>query len=114
MGVAPKSPVDGGKNTFIYGNDAKAKNSSKCSMALGFPEYGMTNASNFRWEVPRASNPQRVRKGGHLFVGMTPTLKTVSTLSLGFSENGMTKANNFRWGIPPASNPQMVRKGYVF
>ena len=29
-----------------------------------FPEYGMTNASNFRWGIPPASNPKGCKKGG--------------------------------------------------
>ena len=79
------------------------------NVPFGFLKYdpGMTNASNFRWGIPPASKPQRVRKRGHLSTGMTPTLKTVSNLSLGFPEYGMTNAND-RF---PAGNPQRVRKG---
>ena len=64
------------------------------NLPFGFPEYGSTNANNFRWGIPPASNPQRVRKVGHLFMEMTPNLKTVSNLPLGFPEYGMTEASN--------------------
>ena len=60
---------------------------------------------------PLPSIAQRVRKRVHLFIGIVPTLKTVSNLSIGFPEYGMTNARNFKWGLPPASNPQRVRKG---
>ena len=48
MGLPPKSPIEGGKKVhlFIYGNDAKAK--TVLIVPLGFPEYGITNASNIR------------------------------------------------------------------
>ena len=36
-------------------------------MFPGIPEYGMTNASNFRWAFPPANNPQRMRKRGIYF-----------------------------------------------
>ena len=54
---------------------------------------------------PLLATPERVRKRGHFSKGMTPTLKTVSTISLGFPEYGMTNANN----CSPASNPHRVR-----
>ena len=57
------------------------------NVPFGFPEYGMTNASNHRWGIPLASNSQRVRKRGHLFTGMTLTLKTVSNLSSNAQKN---------------------------
>ena len=59
----------------------------------GFHEYGMTNASNFIGAFPR-QQPPTGEKRGHLFIGMTPTLKTVSNLSLGFLKYGMTSASN--------------------
>ena len=76
------------------------------NVPLSFPEYGMNNASNFRWGVPLANNPQRVRKSGHLFTGMTPILKAVSDLSFGFAEYGKTNANDFKWGFSPCQKPQ--------
>ena len=49
-------------------------------------------------------------KGGHLFVGMKSTLKTVSNLSSGLPEYGMTNANNFKWDLLAASNLKRMRK----
>ena len=66
------------------------------NVSAGFPEYRMTNASNLRWGIPPASNPQRVRKRGHLFMGMRPRLKTVSSLPLGSPQYDRTIARNFR------------------
>ena len=44
---------------------------------VGFPEYGMTKASNFRWGIPPASNPQRVRERGAFIYGNEAKAKTV-------------------------------------
>ena len=78
----------------------------------GIPGYGMTNASNFRWGFPPASNPQKVRKGAFI-LGMTSRLKTLSNLPLGFLEYGMTKTNNFMWGLPCQQRPK-GEKGVFF
>ena len=62
-GFAPEiTHQRGQKSTFIDGNGAKAK--TVPHVTLGFPEYGMTNGSNFRWGIPHATNPQKVRKRG--------------------------------------------------
>ena len=45
------------KWVFIYVKRAKAKNS--VISYLGFPEYGMANASNFTRGFTPASNPER-------------------------------------------------------
>ena len=66
-----KSPIEGhNKSTFIYGNDAKVKNS-------------------FIWEIPLPATPKGCEKGA-FFMGMTPTLKTNL-----FLEYIMTNANHF-------------------
>ena len=52
----------GQKSTFIYGNDTKAK--TVPNVPLGFPEYGMTNASNFRWGFSLPATPKGCEKGG--------------------------------------------------
>ena len=44
------------KGTFIYGYDAKAKNSVKCPR--GFSEYRMTKCNNFRWGLPQPATPK--------------------------------------------------------
>ena len=77
---------------------------------LGFPEYGMANASNFTRGFTPASNPERGKKYGQrnwlLFMLKGPRLKTVSYRTLGFPEYGMANASNFTRGFTPASNPE--------
>ena len=70
----------------------------------------MTNANNFRWGIPPASNPPKCAKRGHLSTGMKPTLKIVPNISLEFPEYGITNAHNSF----PANNPHRVRKGHLF
>ena len=77
---------------------------------LGFPEYGMANASNFTRGFTPASNPERGNNIGAmkwaLFMLKGPILKTVSYRTLGFPEYGMANASNFSRGFIPASNPE--------
>ena len=42
---------------FIYVKRAKVKNN--VISYLGFPEYGVTNASNYKWGFTTDSNPKR-------------------------------------------------------
>ena len=62
-GFTPASNPQRGNNigamkwAFIYVNRAKAKTVSH--RTLGFPEYGMANASNFTRGFTPASNPER-------------------------------------------------------
>ena len=84
------------------------------NLPLGFLEYRMINASNFRWGFPYASNPQRVRKRGNLFMLMMPKLKTVANLSLGSPEYDRTSARNFRWGFSLPATPKVLEKGRSF
>ena len=77
---------------------------------LGFPEYGMANASNFTRGFTPASNPERGNNIGAMkwdFIYVKrPRLKTVSYRTLGFPEYGMANASNFTRGFTPASNPE--------
>ena len=77
---------------------------------LGFPEYGMANASNFTRGFTPASNPERGNNmgqwNGFLFMLKGPWLKTVSYRTLGFPEHGMANASNFTRGFTPASSPE--------
>ena len=43
------------------------KDKKESNVLVGFPEYRMTNASNFSWGFPPASNPQRVTKGAVIY-----------------------------------------------
>ena len=76
---------------------------------LGFPEYGMANASNFTRGFTPASNPVRGNNIGAMkwaFIYEGPMLKTVSYRTLGFPEYGMANASNFTRGLTHASNPE--------
>ena len=79
---------------------------------LGFPEYGMANASNFTRGFTPASNPGRgnnigAMKWAFIYVkGAKAKKKTVSYSTLGCQEYGMANASNFSRGFTPASNPE--------
>ena len=76
----PANPKVVTKWGFIYVKRAKAKTVSY--RTLGFPEYGMANASNFTPGFTPASNPKGVttygQRNGLLFMLKGPKLKTVS------------------------------------
>ena len=108
LGLPPKSPIKGDNKVHLFMGMAPRLNIVSC-VTLGFTEYGMTNASNFKW-ASAASKPQRVRKGKHLFMGKRPRLKTMSNLSLGSPEYDRKSARNFGCGLPPASNTHRDRK----
>ena len=84
------------------------------NLSLGFPECGMTNASNFTQGFPLPATPKGWEKGEFIFMGMMPRLKTVSNLPSGSPEYNRTSACNFRWGLPPASNLKGLEKGHSF
>ena len=77
---------------------------------LGFPEYGMANASNFLRGFTPASNPESGTTYGQrnwlLFMLKGPRLKTASCRTFVFPEYGMTNATNFSRGFTPSSNPE--------
>ena len=78
---------------------------------LGFPEYGMANASNFTRGFTPASNHERgnnigAMKWAFIYVKRAKA-KTVSYRTLGFPEYGMVNASNFTRGFTPARNPEM-------
>ena len=58
---------------------------------LGFPEYGMANASNFKRGFTPASNPERgnniwATKLAFIYMSKGPNLKTVSYRTVGFPQ----------------------------
>ena len=56
VGLPPKSPITVGKKEQLFmGMPPRLK--TVPNVTLGFLEYGMTNSSNFRWEIPPVSNP---------------------------------------------------------
>ena len=77
---------------------------------LGFPEYGMANASNFTRGFTPTSNPERgnnigAMKWAFIYVKMAKAKNSVTSY-LGFPEYGMANASNFTRGFTPASNPE--------
>ena len=77
---------------------------------VGFPEYGMANASNFTRGFTPASNPERgnniwATKWTFIYVKRAKA-ETVSYRTLGLIECGMANASNFTRGFTPASNPE--------
>ena len=69
QGFTPASNPERGNNiwatkwAFIYVKRAKAKKTVSYRI-LGFPEYGMANASNFTRGFTPASNPERCNNIG--------------------------------------------------
>ena len=62
-GLPPKSPNKGGKKVHVFmGVVPRLK--TVPNFTLGAPKYVMTNASNFRWGIPPASNPKGCENGG--------------------------------------------------
>ena len=82
VGLPPKSPIKGDNKVQLFmGMAPRLKTVS--NLSLGFPEYGMTNASNSSWGFPLPSTPKGVEKGIFIYKN-DDTTKTVSNLSLGF------------------------------
>ena len=79
----------------------------------GFPEYGMSNPFNFRWEITLIATPKGCKKGPFIH-GIDANANTVSNLPLGLPVFRMTNACNFRLGISPANNPQNSVKTGAF
>ena len=77
---------------------------------LGFPEYGMTNASNFTRGFTPASNPGRgnnigAMKWAFIYVKRAKAKNSViSYLRVPRVRNGLS--SNFTRGFTPASNPE--------
>ena len=85
---------------------------------LGFPEYGMVNASNFTRGFTPASNPERgnnigAMKWAFIYVKRAKA-KTVSYRTLGFPEYRMANASNFTRGFTPANNPERGNNIWVY
>ena len=83
---------------------------------LGFPEYGMANASNFMQgfipcQQPKRGNNIWATKLAFIYVKRAKA-KPVSYRTLGFSEYEMTNAINLKCAFTPASNPKRGAKQY--
>ena len=77
---------------------------------LGFPEYGMANASNLTRGFTPARNPENgnniwATKLAFIYVKRAKA-KTVPYRTLGFPLYRMANASNFTGGFTPASNPE--------
>ena len=74
----------------------------------------MNNASNFKWGLPRASNPQRVRKGSLIYWNDAKD-KKVSNVPATFLEYSMTNASNILGGaFPLPATPKGWEKGDIY
>ena len=80
------------------------------TLLMGFPEYGLTNALNFRWGFPLLATPTGCKKG--VFIQRNDAnAKTLSNLSERFSEYGMTNDIHFCGGFPSQQLPRGAKKG---
>ena len=50
-GLAQKSPIEGGNKVHLF-MGMTPRLQTVPNVPFRFPEYGMTNASNFRWRIP--------------------------------------------------------------
>ena len=64
--LSSKSPIEGGKKVHLFmGMTIRLKTMS--NVPVGFPEYGMTNASNFRWGLLLPATPKSERRGTFIY-----------------------------------------------
>ena len=83
---------------------------------LGFPEYGMTNASKFKWGYTPDSNPKRgnTKMGKKIDINLceTPRLRnSVIAYLIVFSEYGMTNASISSLALALTATPKWVKRG---
>ena len=83
---------------------------------LGFPEYGMTNASNFKWGFTPDSNPKRgnTKTGNKFDINLSESAKAKNrSHSLPYSVLRICNdhCKHFKCGFTPDSNPKMGKKG---
>ena len=111
-GFTPASNPERGNNigamkwAFIYVKRAKAKTVSY--RTLGFPEYGMSNASNFTRGFTPASNPERgnniwATKWAFIYVKRAKGKNSVTSY---IRVPRVANASNFSRGYTIASNPE--------
>ena len=82
---------------------------------LGFPEYGMTNASNFKWGFTPHSIPKRgnTKMGNTNDINLTESAKAKKQChSLPYSVLRIwnDQCKHFKCGFTPDSNPKMGKK----
>ena len=106
------SPIKGGKQVHLsMGLAPRLK--TVLNVTVGFHEYGMINASNSRWGIPRQQPPKGTKRGAFIYRNDVDT-KKVSNLSLGFPEYGMANDSNFRRGLPLPRTPKGSEKGGIY
>ena len=77
---------------------------------LGFPEYGVTNASNCKWGFTPDSNPKRV-KDINLFKKANAKKTSVIAYLIVFSEYGKANASISSVALPLSATTKMVKRG---
>ena len=102
------------KLAFIYVKKAKAKNN--VISYIGFPEYGMTNASIFKCVFTPDSNPKRgnTKMGNKIDINLCKSAKAKNSAIayvIGLSEYGMTNASISSFALPLTATPKWVKRG---
>ncbi len=83
---------------------------------VGFLEYGMTNASDFKWGFTLDSNPKRgnTKMGNTIYINLCKSAKAkngVITYLIVFSEYGMTDASISSVALSLRATPKWVKIG---
>ena len=83
---------------------------------LGLPEYGMTNASNFKWGFTPEATPKGViqKMGNKIDIHLSEIAKAKKQChSLPYSVLRIwnDQYKHFKCGFTPDSNPKMGKKG---
>ena len=111
-GFPPKSPIEGDKKVHLFmGMTPRLK--TMPNVPLGFPEYGMANASTFRWGIPPTSNPTQkgAKRGAFIFGNDTDAKNSVKSFLMAPRVRNDQCQQLF---LLAASNPQRLRKGHSF
>ena len=83
---------------------------------LGFPEYGMTNASNFKWGFTPDSSPKRGNKKicNKIDINLCESAKAKKqchSLPHSVLRIRNDQCKHFKCGFTPDSHPKMGKKG---
>ena len=113
-GASPcQRPPKGEKRGHLF-NGMTPRLKTRSNLSLGFPEYRITNASNFMWGYPPASNPFGGTFGTVFSLGVIP-LNRFNKIATPNNKFQMTSGQGSHWLIenptifsamcsPPLSN----------
>ncbi len=97
---------------FIYLKEPKLKSVAKGT--LGYPKYGLTNASILSMVLLLAATPKRVTKGGNkidTYLCKKRNAKTSVISYLSVPEYGTTNGRNLMGAFTSDSSPKRDKKG---